>query len=108
VCSGYCVSSGLLFGTGERNYRLCVQTYRERNLENLRDPFVISSPLLLVNSVDEFGVPQFDCQSNVSLNSNIVVVGACVFWPYERMTGRMNGCCFLVIGLSTVTAQNVV
>jgi hypothetical protein len=61
VCSGYCVSSGLLFGTGEHNYRLSVQTYRERNLENLRDPFVVSSLLLLMNSVDEFGIPQFDC-----------------------------------------------
>jgi len=108
VCSGYCVSSGLLFGTGENNYRLCVQTYREPNLENLRDPFVVSSPLLLVNSVDELGVAQFDCQSNVSLNSNIVVVGASVYWPYGGMNGRMNGCCFLSIRLSTVTAQNVV
>ena len=75
----YFVSRGFLLRTGEHNYRLCVQTYKERNLENLRDPFVVSPPLRLVNSVDEFGVPQFDCQSNVSLNSNIVVVGACVF-----------------------------
>jgi hypothetical protein len=77
----YFVSRGLLFGTGEHNYRLCVQTYKERNLENVQGPFVVSPPLLLVNSVDEFGVPQFDCQSSVSLNSNIVVVGACVCVP---------------------------
>lgn len=77
----YFVSRGFLCGTDEHNYRLCVQTYIERNLEILRDPFVVSPPLLLVNSVDEFGVPQFDCQSNVSLNSNIVVVGACVCVP---------------------------
>jgi len=68
---------------------------------------ILSSTLLLVNSVDEFGFPQFDCQSNVSLNSNIVVVGACAHWLDEGMNGRMNGCCFL-IGLLTVTAQNIV
>jgi len=103
----YFVSSGFLFEIGRRTYRLRVQAYKERNLENLRDPFVVSSPLLLVNSVDEFGVPQLDCQSNVSLNSNIVVVGACVHWLDEGMNGRMNGCCFLS-GLLTVTAQNIV
>jgi hypothetical protein len=57
-------------------------------------------------------IPQFDCQSNVSLNLNIVVVGAytvcvcvcvCVHWADEGM----NDCCCL-IGLLTVTAQNIV
>jgi len=83
----YFVSSGFLFVIFGHNYRLCVQTYKERNLENLHDPFIVTSPLLLVNSVDEFGVPQFDCQSNVSLNSNIVIVGSCVHWPDEGMNG---------------------
>ena len=103
----YFVSSGFLFGIGEHNYRLCVQTYKERNLENFHNPFGVSSSLLLVNSVDEFDVPQFDCRSSVSQNSNIVFVGACVYWMDEGMNGRMYGCCFH-IGLLTVTAQNIV
>ena len=80
----------------------------ERNLENLRDPFVVSSPLLLVNSVDEFGVPQFDCQIDVSLNTNIVFVGACVWVLDGRRNERANEWPLFSYRTLTATAQNIV